>query len=143
LIKSQIRQFFRRTTLRTAADAERLSVIKEKIMVKICPRCGLPNPESNQKCDCGFDFESHKLEKQNVIPGDNPTGSESGWTPHQEGKRNMRTGLIVFFVGIIASILVSVFFRGVVILIFMSGPVIYGIIQFFKGLGQSRRHRTD
>ena len=72
---------------------------------------------------------------------DNPDRSQPGWTPHQEGKRNIRIGLIVFFTGIIASVLLTEFSRGTVILIFMSGPVIYGILQFFKGLRQIFRNR--
>jgi len=28
-----------------------------------CPRCGLINPESTQRCDCGYDFISSTVEK--------------------------------------------------------------------------------
>jgi hypothetical protein len=28
-----------------------------------CPRCGLFNPESAQRCDCGFDFESRTVKE--------------------------------------------------------------------------------
>ena len=28
-----------------------------------CPRCGLFNPESAQRCDCGYDFETRSVEK--------------------------------------------------------------------------------
>ena len=28
-----------------------------------CPRCGLINPETAQRCDCGYDFISKSLEK--------------------------------------------------------------------------------
>jgi hypothetical protein len=112
-------------------------------MVRICPRCGLANPELELRCACGFDFESHNVEKQSFNPGDQTSRSESGWTPHNEGKQTVRTGLIVFIVGLIASILVSVFFGGIFIFIVMSGPVIYGIIQFFKGFGPSRNRQTE
>lgn len=27
-----------------------------------CPKCGLTNPVNAQRCDCGFDFSSKKLE---------------------------------------------------------------------------------
>ena len=28
-----------------------------------CPICGLLNPDSSQRCDCGFDFHSARVEK--------------------------------------------------------------------------------
>ncbi|MBD3271214.1 MAG: hypothetical protein GF384_01590 [Elusimicrobia bacterium] len=28
-----------------------------------CPRCGLENPETTQRCDCGFDFYKKTIEK--------------------------------------------------------------------------------
>jgi len=92
---------------------------------------------------CGFDFELDNVEKSYVNQGDNPSRSESGWEPPAEGKRTIQRGLIVFVVGLLASILISVFYGGVLIFIVMSGPVIYGIIQFFKGLGQSSGHRRE
>lgn len=112
-------------------------------MVKNCPKCGLANPDSAQRCDCGFDFESHRVEKSFANPSDKTNRAELGLTLSQVGKRNIRIGLIVFFVGIIASILISTFYKGVGIIIFISGSVIYGIIQFFRGFGQYRRGRRE
>ena len=112
-------------------------------MVRICPSCGLANPESAQRCVCGFDFELDNVEKYYVNQSNNTSRSESGWEPPAEGKKTIRTGLIIFVVGLLVSILVSVFYGGVFIFIFMSGPVIYGIIQFFKGLGQSSGQRKQ
>ena len=110
-------------------------------MIRICPNCGLANPRSAKRCACGFDFESYRYEKSHGTSGDNQDRSGPGLKPNQEGKRNMRIGLIIFFAGIIASVLLTVFSRGAVILIFMSGPVIYGILQFFKGLRQAFHSR--
>jgi Flp pilus assembly protein TadB len=28
-----------------------------------CPRCGLVNPDTAERCDCGYDFQSKKVEK--------------------------------------------------------------------------------
>jgi Flp pilus assembly protein TadB len=28
-----------------------------------CPRCGLVNPDIAERCDCGYDFKSKKVEK--------------------------------------------------------------------------------
>ena len=30
--------------------------------MKNCPKCGLTNPANAQRCDCGFDFSSNKVE---------------------------------------------------------------------------------
>jgi hypothetical protein len=38
-----------------------------------CPRCGLFNPDIAQRCDCGYDFETHTLQKayvQQSLPGE-------------------------------------------------------------------------
>ena len=33
-----------------------------------CPRCGLLNPSSAQRCDCGYDFVSGKIESSYLAP---------------------------------------------------------------------------
>ena len=41
----------------------------------ICPACGLINPDSAQRCDCGYDFAARKIklsylsDKQKLIWG--------------------------------------------------------------------------
>ena len=37
-----------------------------------CPVCGLFNPDSAQRCDCGYDFQSGKLKKSYVKPEERP-----------------------------------------------------------------------
>jgi hypothetical protein len=31
-----------------------------------CPKCGLINPDSAQRCDCGYDFESGKMKESHA-----------------------------------------------------------------------------
>jgi hypothetical protein len=33
---------------------------------KDCPHCGLTNPAEAQRCDCGYDFTSHRMEPSYV-----------------------------------------------------------------------------
>lgn len=33
-----------------------------------CPRCGLINPETAQRCDCGYDFQSRTVQKSFDTP---------------------------------------------------------------------------
>ena len=38
-----------------------------------CPRCGLINPETAQRCDCGYDFISKSVEKPCFTSSPNTT----------------------------------------------------------------------
>lgn len=33
-----------------------------------CPKCGLVNPPEAQRCDCGFDFRTHRVRASLVDP---------------------------------------------------------------------------
>src|SRR5262245_33960955 len=37
-------------------------------MAKDCPKCGLLNPPSAQRCDCGYDFDRRQMERSYVEP---------------------------------------------------------------------------
>ena len=52
--------------------------------MKECPKCGLTNPDSAQRCDCGWDFRSETLEKSYL------TGNAAHVTArvHQEDPTN-------------------------------------------------------
>ena len=36
-----------------------------------CPHCGLINPDTSQRCDCGYDFE-----KKTVVKQEPPTSAD-------------------------------------------------------------------
>ena len=37
-------------------------------MPKDCPGCGLVNPPSAQRCDCGYDFDRQRMERSYLEP---------------------------------------------------------------------------
>jgi hypothetical protein len=39
-------------------------------MVNECPCCGLVNPPEAQRCDCGFDFATRRMDRSYLSPGD-------------------------------------------------------------------------
>lgn len=43
-------------------------------MVKDCPKCGLVNPPSAVRCDCGYDFVSKTVEQSYAT-----TGGKTAW----------------------------------------------------------------
>src|ERR1700739_2653453 len=43
-----------------------------------CPNCKLINPDTAQRCDCGYDFESKKVERSYFSKKQNQTGI-GGW----------------------------------------------------------------
>jgi hypothetical protein len=40
--------------------------------MKSCPHCSLENPDSAQRCDCGWDFTSSQM-KPSLLPANDPT----------------------------------------------------------------------
>ena len=45
-------------------------------MERKCPKCGLYNPAEAQRCDCGYDFESHQIERPYFVPRASPPTSK-------------------------------------------------------------------
>jgi hypothetical protein len=39
--------------------------------MKSCPHCSLENPDSAERCDCGWDFASSRM-KPSLLPEDDP-----------------------------------------------------------------------
>ncbi|MDB5307736.1 MAG: hypothetical protein JWO38_1938 [Gemmataceae bacterium] len=39
-------------------------------MVQDCPRCGLVNPPSARRCDCGYDFQSQSVARSHLSEGE-------------------------------------------------------------------------
>ena len=69
-----------------------------------CPRCGLLNPESERRCDCGYDFHTHTVQ--------GPDFKEDEKRPFHDLKLALTAMLAVC-----AAMVVIVYFRPVI------GPV--------------------
>ena len=61
-------------------------------MAKRCPVCSLYNPESAQRCDCGWDFAEERVERSYANPRDPENVAERGMTLAEVGARNMKRG---------------------------------------------------
>ena len=108
-------------------------------MPKTCPVCGLFNPDIAQRCDCGFDFSSRRIEESYANPRDPDILAEQGMSVTQVGARHVMGGLGTLVGGVIAcGLLVSV-----------GGPWWYALLPIgaggallVKGLRQYSRGRN-
>ena len=105
-------------------------------MVKDCPKCGLANPESAQRCDCGYDFAARSVERSYANLGNR---AERGLTLAQVGVRNMVLGPLVCLAGIAVTLLTWSLSWATGVYVIAWGAVVGGIAQFFRGLRQHRR----
>ena len=46
----------------------RLPPSRGSILAKDCPTCGLINPSEAQRCDCGYDFETRRMQRSYLRP---------------------------------------------------------------------------
>jgi|SRR5437879_6437190 len=110
-------------------------------MGKECPKCGLFNPDTTERCDCGWDFASKRVDLSYAAPLDARISAELGMTLTQVGTRNMKIGSTVFLVGIIGAVwlgALTAYTTGGFTIIWYGG-VIVGAAQFFRGLSQYSR----
>jgi len=111
-------------------------------MAKDCPKCGLVNPDTAERCDCGWDFASRRVDLSYARPFDTRILAERGLTLTQVGIRNIKIGATVFVVGIIGAVLigtVTATATGGYLTIIWYGGILLGAVQFFRGLAQYLR----
>ena len=110
-------------------------------MEKKCPKCRLINPDYAQRCDCGYDFASQRVERSYANPNDRTSAAELGLTLAQVGRRNMRIGPYVCLAGIAVTLLTWAVSGVTGLYVIAWGAIIFGAGQYFRGLGQYRRSR--
>jgi hypothetical protein len=87
-------------------------------MVRDCPACGLVNPDTAPRCDCGFNFEG---------------GPQALKEANAGGRLLMVAGLIVFLAGVALSAFTGLVTGGA-LGIFFWGIILAGLGMFFRGL---------
>lgn len=66
--------------------------------MKICPTCALRNPDSAQRCDCGYDFASATMQTSHAPPSVKPAKPGTFWGGFAAGFVAGLLGVIVCYV---------------------------------------------
>jgi hypothetical protein len=94
-----------------------------------CPACGLYSPDGATRCDCGYNFawQPGSAADQTFVAGRRAAAN-----------RNMRHGAawVVAGLAMLALTYAYALDRGGGNRIFGLGPVIFGLVQFFRGVAQ-------
>jgi hypothetical protein len=119
-------------------------------MAKECPVCRLINPDIAQRCDCGFDFQSRRVEASYANPRDPEILAERGMTVAEVGVRNLKQGLPQLIGALIVLVLGVAAFSSnpgaseaplyaVVAIVSATGLVARGVGQYRRGRRMSKR----
>jgi len=111
-----------------------------------CPNCGLVNPDSAVWCDCGHAFRAPPPGAGNAMrPGPSAIEQQLAFERHAQlsrAKRDMVIGALFAIGGIVIT---AVTYQSAAdsasggTYIVAYGPIIFGVITFFKGLINSSR----
>jgi len=110
-------------------------------MAKECPACRLLNPDIAERCDCGYDFVTHRIAESYAKPNDRDVIAQRGMTVAQVGVRNIKLGLGVLAAGLVWTAVVSNNGSGRPLggLGWAIGGIVSGASFALRGLGQYRR----
>ena len=104
-----------------------------------CPRCGLHSQDIAERCDCGYDFKTGKLEASSLV-------ADADTLLEQSGKSTMRYGAILFLVGAGMTALISLTIAGesqtrdIASSIFLVALAL-GVLRFLRGYRQYQQGR--
>lgn len=104
-----------------------------------CPRCKLINPSEAERCDCGFDFISGKLEQSYLPRGSAPTDLAT----IKQANRIFVWGWVLFGVGSLITIgsLLLTPIGGQYTIAY--GSIIVGLILIFRGAAMRRSNSSQ
>ena len=112
-------------------------------MGKDCPKCGLFNPDTSERCDCGWDFRTKRVELSYADPLERSILANRGMTLTQVGIRNLKQGSVVFIVSVVGAVLIGAMSAasssGYIVIWY--GGMVFGAVQFVRGLRQYVRGR--
>ena len=103
-----------------------------------CPRCGLDSQEAAERCDCGHDFKTGKLEGPFPVAD---VAQNAGGADEEAGKSTMRFGAILFLMGAGMTALTSLTIpsqsqtRGIGSTVFLVALAL-GALRFVRGYRQ-------
>ncbi|HMB25750.1 MAG TPA: hypothetical protein VKP08_23070 [Anaerolineales bacterium] len=101
---------------------------------KKCPHCGLWSTDSALQCDCGYDFVSNTVkEPYSALP--HPSKEEL----NERGKKDMMYGALLFVGGLIVTGVSYAAASNGGTYVIAYGAVIYGLIQFVRGILEARK----
>src|SRR5262245_46763800 len=68
-------------------------------MSQTCPRCGLFNPPEAQRCDCGYDFASQRVEPSYLLVDMAGRGGSLAEPFQEQARWNLRAGGALLLLG--------------------------------------------
>jgi hypothetical protein len=110
-----------------------------------CPRCKLENPDTAERCDCGYDFASRTVKASYVdlAREDKDGPSEPPEVVRERGRNDVITGIAIFGVGLLISgatyaVAVS---RGGGMYVLATGAMFGGLVRVLRGIDRQRTGR--
>ena len=109
-----------------------------------CPRCGLVNPDSAQRCDCGYDFPTGTMRGSYAEAAKHSKGvaPEPSEAVRALGRRDIQVGGVILVLGLTATVVSWTYAQthgGTYVLAY--GAVGWGLIKFLRGVDRSRSGR--